>query len=67
APEPGSRIRCRAKIRYHHTPQPAVVEVLAGDRVHISFDAPVRAVTPGQSAVFYDEDGFVIGGGIILG
>ena len=31
----------------------------------VSFAEPVRAVTPGQSAVFYDDNGCVIGGGII--
>ena len=61
----GEKIRCRAKIRYHHTPQPAELEMLAEDTVQIRFDAPVRAVTPGQSAVFYDEDNCVVGGGVI--
>lgn len=31
----------------------------------ISFEEPVRAVTPGQAAVFYDEDGRMLGGGTI--
>ena len=30
-----------------------------------SFDEPVRAAAPGQSAVFYNTEGCVIGGGII--
>jgi tRNA-specific 2-thiouridylase len=62
----GEKIRCLAKIRYHHTPQPAELEMLAEDTVQIRFDAPVRAVTPGQSAVFYDEDHCVMGGGVII-
>ena len=61
----GEKIRCLAKIRYHHTPQSAELEMLAEDTVQIRFDAPVRAVTPGQSAVFYDEDNCVVGGGVI--
>ena len=61
----GEKIRCLAKIRYHHTPQSAELEMLAEDIVQIRFDAPVRAVTPGQSAVFYDEDNCVVGGGVI--
>ncbi|MBR3516046.1 MAG: tRNA 2-thiouridine(34) synthase MnmA [Lachnospiraceae bacterium] len=61
----GEKIRCLAKIRYHHTPQSAELEMLDEDTVQIRFDAPVRAVTPGQSAVFYDEDHCVMGGGVI--
>ena len=61
----GEKIRCLAKIRYHHTLQSAELEMLAEDTVQIRFDAPVRAVTPGQSAVFYDEDNCVVGGGVI--
>ena len=61
----GEKIRCLAKIRYHHTPQNAELEMLDEDTVQIRFDAPVRAVTPGQSAVFYDEDHCVMGGGVI--
>lgn len=33
--------------------------------VRIIFDEPQRAIAPGQSAVFYDDDGFVLGGCII--
>ena len=35
-------------------------------KLRILFDEPVRAAAPGQSAVFYDEDGYVLGGGVIL-
>ena len=37
------------------------------DRLRIVFDEPVRAVTPGQSAVFYDDNDCVVGGGVICG
>lgn len=37
-----------------------------GDSLKIVFDNGVRAVTPGQSAVFYNEDGNILGGGTIL-
>ncbi len=62
---PGETIRARVKIRYHHAGEQA--EILPADdgKVRIIFDAPVRAATPGQSAVFYDEENRVIGGGII--
>jgi tRNA-specific 2-thiouridylase len=40
---------------------------LAGDDLaEITFKRPVRAAAPGQAAVFYDEDGCVIGGGTIV-
>ncbi|WP_333492093.1 aminomethyltransferase beta-barrel domain-containing protein, partial [Mitsuokella multacida] len=40
------------------------VEPLAGGKVHVHFAEPQRAVTPGQSVVFYAGD-TVVGGGII--
>ena len=61
---PGSEVRCRVKVRYRHTEQPALAQVLDGKRVRIVFDEPQRAITPGQSAVAYDGDE-VLGGGII--
>ena len=61
----GEKVRCKAKIRYHHTAQAARIEQLSQDRARIIFDRTVRAPAPGQSAVFYDDDGCVLGGGII--
>ena len=63
--ETGEKIRALAKIRYHHKEQPAEIERISEEKIRIRFDEPVRAVTPGQSAVFYDEEGCVLGGGII--
>ena len=63
---PGDRLRCRAKVRYHHPASDAVLEMQTDGTVSIRFDAPVRAAAPGQSAVFYDENDCVIGGGIIV-
>ncbi|MBI4611765.1 MAG: tRNA 2-thiouridine(34) synthase MnmA [Candidatus Rokubacteria bacterium] len=57
-------LRVAVKIRHSHTPAPATLSPAGGDRVRVRFDAPQRAVTPGQSAVFYQGD-LVIGGGII--
>ena len=62
---PSGPIRCSAKIRYRQPEQAANVEPLSENEALIRFDTPQRAVTPGQSAVLYD-DGTVLGGGIIV-
>lgn len=64
-PAPGEKVPCQVKVRYRHAGQSALLEKIAEDRVQITFDEPVRSAAPGQSAVFYDENGCVIGGGII--
>lgn len=51
-------------IRYQAKPAPCRVELTGEDRARVTFQTPQRAVTPGQSVVFY-EDGTVLGGGII--
>jgi tRNA-specific 2-thiouridylase len=51
-------------IRYHHPEYEAFVYQLPNNTLHISFDKPQRAITPGQSAVLYQGDE-MIGGGII--
>ncbi len=58
-------IRCTAKIRYRHEAQPAIAQLKDG-RLIITFDEKVRAAAPGQSAVLYDDDGSLIGGGVIV-
>lgn len=57
-------IRVQAKVRYRMAPQPAVLEQTGPDTARLTFDQPQRAVTPGQSAVFYDGP-YVVGGGVI--
>ncbi len=52
-----------ARIRYRHPAVPATIKI-ARDVAHITFSTPQRAVTPGQSVVFYVND-HLIGGGII--
>lgn len=59
-------VRCEVKIRYSHTPAPAVVEPLGDGCVRVTFDTPQRAVTAGQAAVFYRDDQ-VLGGVTIIG
>ena len=61
-------LRVRIKIRHRHEPAWATLEPGTGgppDTVEAVFDEPQRAVTPGQSAVFYDGDE-VVGGGWIF-
>jgi tRNA-specific 2-thiouridylase len=57
-------MRVEVKIRHRHEPASASLEKIATDEVLITFDEPQRAITPGQAAVFYDED-VVVGGGWI--
>ena len=61
---PPQGVRCMAKIRYNGPAQAATVYPDGSDSVRVVFEQPARAVTPGQSAVFYDGD-VVLGGGII--
>ena len=65
APEEGETVPCLAKVRYSHDGQPAVLTAVDGGRIRVVFEKPIRAATPGQSAVFYDREGLVIGGGVI--
>ncbi|HEY1254756.1 MAG TPA: tRNA 2-thiouridine(34) synthase MnmA [Terracidiphilus sp.] len=58
-------MRVRVKIRHRHEPAWATLEPAGAEEVIASFDEPQRAVTPGQSAVFYDGDE-VVGGGWIV-
>ncbi len=52
------------KIRYLHKPVPGTVTLLTNGNVAIRLHDKQRAVTPGQSCVFYDDD-VVLGGGKI--
>lgn len=61
---PKEEINCKVKIRYRQKEQPARVVPLPDGRVEIFFEAPQRAITPGQAAVLYDDD-TVLGGGTI--
>jgi tRNA-specific 2-thiouridylase len=58
-------LRVQAKIRYRHTEQPALITPAGSGQVHVKFDEPQRAITPGQAVVFYNGD-TVVGGGRIL-
>lgn len=56
--------RCVVKTRYRQQDIPCTVTPLDDERVEVRFDEPVAAVTPGQSAVFYQGE-VCLGGGII--
>ncbi|WP_273979971.1 tRNA 2-thiouridine(34) synthase MnmA, partial [Vibrio parahaemolyticus] len=56
--------RCTVKTRYRQADIPCTVTPLDEDKIEVRFDYPVAAVTPGQSAVFY-QDEVCLGGGII--
>ena len=58
-------MRVRVKIRHRHEPAWATLRADGEDRVTAEFDEAQRAITPGQSAVFYDGDE-VVGGGWIV-
>jgi tRNA-specific 2-thiouridylase len=57
------KIALKVKIRYNHQEAQARLETING-RVKVTFLKPQFAITPGQSAVFYDKER-VAGGGII--
>ena len=61
---PAGVLRVAARIRHNHEPAPATVRALGEGRAEVVFDAPQRAVTPGQSCVWYDGE-HVVGGGVI--
>lgn len=54
----------QAKIRYGKRSASATITSHKDGEVHVLFSEPQRAVTPGQSIVFYEDD-VVLGGGII--
>ena len=58
-------MRVRVKIRHRHEPAWAMLRQSGKDEVEAEFDEPQRAVTPGQAAVFYNDDE-VVGGGWIV-
>ena len=58
------QIRVNAKVRYNQKEQPAAAEQI-GDKLHIVFDEPQRAICSGQAVVLYDGD-IVVGGATII-
>ncbi|WP_300428070.1 tRNA 2-thiouridine(34) synthase MnmA [uncultured Thalassolituus sp.] len=61
--EPELPLKAKAKVRYRQDDQACTIEK-SGDGYRVVFDNPQRAVTPGQSVVFYSDD-LCLGGGVI--
>ncbi|GAB2705559.1 tRNA 2-thiouridine(34) synthase MnmA [Aliiglaciecola aliphaticivorans] len=61
---PQQEIRCAVKTRYRQEDIPCIITPLPDGQIKVLFDQPQKAVTPGQSAVFYQQDE-CLGGGII--
>jgi tRNA-specific 2-thiouridylase len=62
--EEGDAVDAHVKIRHNHPGAAARVEAHAGGEAFVEFTESQRAITPGQAAVFYDDDE-VVGGGWI--
>ena len=57
-------LRLKCKVRYAHKGSECVLSQIGEDEYLVEFDEAVRAITPGQSAVFYLDD-YVFGGAFI--
>ncbi|MFI3216634.1 MAG: tRNA 2-thiouridine(34) synthase MnmA, partial [Methylococcales bacterium] len=57
-------VQCKAKTRYRQEDQDCIVKPLDNERCEVYFSQPQRAITEGQSVVFYQDD-VCLGGGII--
>lgn len=53
---PAQALACSVQIRYRHTPEAATVVAQPDGRLRVTLAKPVKAITPGQAAVFYDGD-----------
>ena len=64
-PKGENGMKVLAKVRYSAPPAEAELYMIDENTAEVVFSTPQRAVTPGQAVVFYEEDGTVMGGGII--
>lgn len=61
---PSLPLHCSAKVRYRQQDQSCILSECAQNRYRVDFTVPQRAITPGQSVVFYSDDR-CLGGGVI--
>ena len=66
ADKPNKPFECFVKCRYRQPDQKAKCEILENGNIRLVFEEKQRAVTPGQYAVLYAEDGMCYGGGEII-
>ena len=67
--QPKLPLKCLARIRYRQPLQNCAISSYSYDRknvLKVVFNTPQRAITPGQSAVFYNQKKEMLGGGIIV-
>ncbi len=59
-----SPLSAKVRIRYKHKEAKALLSPGDSGKIHVEFEKPQRAITPGQAAVFYEDD-VVLGGGVV--
>jgi tRNA-specific 2-thiouridylase len=64
-PAPGEEIRCQIMVRYRGELLPGSVTVLSPQRCQVRVGPHQQAIAPGQGAAFYDDEGWLLGGGYI--
>lgn len=55
---------CTAKVRYRSPDEPCIIERIEGEGVHVKFISPSKAITPGQTIAFYNQEQ-CLGSGVI--
>jgi len=61
---PDEKFKIRAKTRYRQDDQDCLIQLFSQSKALVTFDQPQRAIAPGQSVVFYQEE-VCLGGGVI--
>lgn len=61
----GESLEVLGKIRYAHKPAKCTITMMENGQLNCVFEHPQRAITPGQSAVFYDNEGRIVCGGVV--
>ena len=62
--KPQGELSCTAKFRYRQKDNDVSLHFIDETTVYVTFNQPIKAVTPGQAAVFYDGE-ICLGGGTI--